>query len=143
MKLAALVLVALAIPASAEPVYRCDATMQLKGWLRVQIDPATLRGTIDRVTTGKALRRDLRVVASRDGDTLTLVFARYGRHDSTSIRGRRGRRPAGEKLTAGKSVVARLVAVGGGRARLHVDGAVDFRTESDLVVTDGYSACKP
>jgi hypothetical protein len=143
MKLAALIVVALAVPASAEPIYKCDATMSVKGWLRVTIDPATSRGTIERVTAGKALQRDLRVDASRDGDTLNLVFRSYGPKDSTSIRGRRGKRPAGEKLTAGKSVVARLVATGGGRARLHVDGAVDFTTDSYLVVQDGYAECKP
>ena len=115
--------------------------MNAKGWLRVKIDPATSRGTIERVTAGKALRRDLRVVASRDGDTLNLVFRSYGPKDSTTIRGRRGARPAGEKLVANKSVVARLTA-GAGSGRLHVDGDVDFTTDSSLVVQDGYSECK-
>jgi hypothetical protein len=139
---AALLALASTSPASAEPTYSCNATMQLKGWLTVTIDPKTLRGTIERVTAGKALQRDIRVSATVDGDTLSLIFRSYGPKDSTTIRGKRGPRPRNEKLKANKSVVARLV-TSNNAARLYVDGAVDFTTDSGLVVQDGYSACRP
>ncbi len=126
-----------------EPSLSCDGRMRLKGWLRVRVDPTTLRGEIDRVTAGAALTRHIKVIARRAGDTTTLIFDGYFPDDHTSIRGLRAPRPAGERLVRGTSIVGRLVAVPPGTTRLHVDHDVDWVTDAHLDVQDGYTVCTP
>jgi hypothetical protein len=132
---------ALAGVAYADPpkrVLSCDAVMDAMGSFQVRIAVDTQHGTIYRVTAGKAFVRDLRVIADDDG---TLRFDGYGPKDSTTVRGERRPRPAGEKLVRGKTSVGRLVTVGSGKARFYVDGGVDWTTDSRLVVHDGYADC--
>ena len=129
--------------APLEPSLSCDGTMRAKGWLRVRVDPITLRGEIERVTAGAALGRHLKVIARRDGDTATLIFDGYLPRDQTSIRGRRAPLPPGEKLVRGTSIVGRLVAVPPGTTRFYVDHEVDWVTGAELVVRDGYTTCRP
>lgn len=117
--------------------------MSVKGWLRVRVDPTTLRGEIDRVTAGAALGRRLGVIARRSGDTTTLIFDGYLPGDHTSIRGHRAPLPAGEKLVRGTSIVGRLVAVPPDTTRFYVDHDVDWVTGAFLVVQDGYTICTP
>lgn len=129
--------------APLEPSLRCNGTMRVKGWLKVRVDPVTLRGEIDRLTAGAALGRHMKVVARRAGDTTTLVFDGYLPGDHMSIRGRRAPLPAGEKLVRGTSIVGRLVAVPPDTTRFYVDHEVDWVTDAHLQVQDGYTLCTP
>ncbi len=128
--------------APLEPSLSCDGTMRVKGWLKVRVDPTTLRGEIDRLTSGAALGRHIKVVARRDGATTTLIFDGYFPDDHTSIRGRRAPLPPGEKLVRGTSIVGRLVAVPPGTTRFYVEHDVDWVTDAHLEVQDGYTTCR-
>ncbi len=111
------------------------------GAIEILIDPNSLTGTVQRFTAGPAPFRDLRVVAKTAGNTTVLVFAGYARDDSTTLRGVARPRPPGERLRAGKSVVARLVNVGS-ETKLFLDGEVDFHTGARPIVRDdGSSPC--
>jgi hypothetical protein len=126
-----------------EPSLSCNGKMSVKGWLKVRIDPATLRGEIDRLTAGRALGRHIKVIGRRDGATTTLIFDGYLPGDHVSIRGVAAPRPRGERLVRGTSIVGRLVAVPPAETRLYVEHDIDWVTDADLVVQDGYTVCTP
>ena len=115
--------------------------MTVKGHLRIRIDPATLTGYIERLTSGSALWRKIYVTAVRSGDELRMIFGRYDPADHTTIRGQRKQPPTSKNLVRGTSIVGRLVTVGVDEARMYVDGEVDWVTGSFLAVQDNFATC--
>jgi hypothetical protein len=96
-----------------------------KEYIRIVTDKATMTGVLSRLTTRPVPDRRIQYRAVADGtDAFDLVFDGYAPGDYVRT-SRTPPSPPREKLTRGKSIIAR-VAVVNGASRLFVDREVDL-----------------
>ncbi|MCX5742574.1 MAG: hypothetical protein NT062_08765 [Proteobacteria bacterium] len=125
------------------PVVGPDPQCRFYGALeRIEIttDLATRTGTLVRSSPGRNHRRELRyTLVAESPTTLALVFAGYGPHDYPPILNWHGPTSPRERMTVGKSIVARIV-VRGDLSRI-VEGEVDLHTEMTYQTRDHSYPC--
>lgn len=82
-----------------------------KEYIRIKTDVVAMTGTLERITAGPVPDRVIKYrVVTESPQSYQLVFESYGPGDYHRMR--RGPTAPREKLTAGKSIVARVVVAG-------------------------------